>query len=59
MMTSVGTTSGPGWTCSSLRLEAWWVGVVGVDVGVKRPCVADQRDAGISEVRISLIRSET
>ena len=35
------------------------VGVVSVDVGVKRPGVADQRDAGISEARISSIRSET
>lgn len=35
------------------------VGVVGVDVGVERPGVADQRDAGISAARISSIRSET
>jgi hypothetical protein len=33
--------------------------VVGVDVGVERPGVEDQRDGAISEERISSIRSET
>jgi hypothetical protein len=35
------------------------VGVVGVDVGVERPGVDDQRDGASSEARISSIRSET
>jgi hypothetical protein len=34
------------------------VGVVGVDVGVERAGVEDQRDGAISEARISSIRSE-
>jgi hypothetical protein len=35
------------------------VGVVGVDVGIERPGVDDQRDGASSAARISSIRSET
>ena len=35
------------------------MGVIGVDVGVERTGVQDQRDGAISEERISSIRSET
>ncbi len=42
------------------QLEALLVvGVVGVDVGIERPSVDDQRDPGPSVARISSIRSET
>lgn len=42
------------------QLEAGgMMGVVGVDVGVERSGVDDQRDGAISEARISSIRSET
>lgn len=42
------------------QFEAGWVvGVVGVNVRVKRAGVDDQRDRSVSALRISSIRSDT